>query len=206
MRGFPASSVSGGRWTRRTGRSHAAVSSSAGAEEYDRNVAFGPGLVRVVVGPLRRHGPPHALLVFGRPGTRPDGKDLVSDLDLHVGMRDQVLVPSGMRRRATVRRYDDVVVAVPTVDERELPGLAGLPGRRVKDEAVRAVPVVPHLAAGGLVLSDVLVAKQTVVRHAARVPRPRSGGDPPSSDGRHRTTVDHVFASVDRGCAVGCEE
>src|SRR5204863_9071979 len=26
------------------------------------------------------------------------------------------------------------------------------------------------------------------------------------SGGRHRTTVDHVFASVDRGCAVGCEE
>src|SRR5437667_10009082 len=134
-------------------------SSSAGAEQHDRNVAFGPGLVLVVVGPLRRHGRPHTLLVFGRPGAGPDGEDLVPHLDLHLGVRDQVLVPSGVLRRATLRRHDDEVIAVPTVDERELPGLAGLPGRRVKDENVRAVPVVPHLAAGRLVLPDVLVAK-----------------------------------------------
>src|SRR5438477_6863875 len=133
--------------------------SSAGAEQHYRNVALGPGLVLVVLGPLRRHGRPHTLLVFGRPGARPDGEDLVPHLDLHVGVGHQVLVPSGVLRRATLRRYDDVVIAVPTVDERELPGLAGLPGRRVQDEAVRAIPVVPHLAAGGLVLSDVLVAK-----------------------------------------------
>src|SRR3989475_5718690 len=180
-------------------------SSSAGAEQHDRNVALGPGLVLVVFGPLRRHGRPHALLVFGRPGARPDWEDLVPHLDLHVGVRDQVLVPSGVLRGATLRRHDDVVIAVPTVDQRELPGLAGLPGGRVQDEAVRAVPVVPHLAAGGLVLSDVLVTKEAVVRHAAGLPRPRRGSDPPTieetSDGRHRPTVDHVFASVDRGCA-----
>ena len=34
---------------------------------------------------------------------------------------------------------------------------------------------------GGLVLSDVLVAKWTVVRPVARVPRPRGGGIPLTS-------------------------
>src|SRR5439155_1118318 len=80
-------------------RDHAAFdASSAGAEQHDGNVAFGPGLVLVVVGPLRRHGRPHTLLVFGRPGARPDGEDLVPHLDLHVGVCDQVLVPSGVLR------------------------------------------------------------------------------------------------------------
>src|SRR6266404_6494963 len=87
-------------------------SSSAGAEQHDRNVALGPGLVLVVFGPLRRHGRPHALLVFGRPGARPDREDLVPHLDLHVGVRDQVLVPSGVLRRA---RHQTVGTVPPSI-------------------------------------------------------------------------------------------
>src|SRR3989449_5976761 len=132
---------------------------STGAEQHDRNVALGPGLVLVVLGPQRRHGGPDALLVFGRPGARPDGQDLVPHLDLHVGVRDQVPVPSGVLRRAPLRCHDDVVIAVPTVDERELPDLAGPSARRLQDEDGRTVPVVPDLAAGGFVLPDVLGAE-----------------------------------------------
>jgi len=105
------------------------------------------------------HGGPDALLVFGRPGARPGGQDLVPHLDLHVGVRDQVPVPSGVLRRAPLRCHDDVVIAVPTVDERELPDLAGPSARRLQDEDGRTVPVVPDLAAGGLVLPDVLGAE-----------------------------------------------
>ena len=93
------------------------------------------------------------------PGARPDGQDLVPHLDLHVGVRDQVPVPSGVLRRAPLRCHDDVVIVVPTVDERELPDLAGPSARRVQDEDGRTVPVVPDLAAGGLVLPDVLGAE-----------------------------------------------
>src|SRR5438034_9657697 len=87
-------------------------SSSAGAEQHDRNVALGPGLVLVVFGPLRRHGRPHTLLVFGRSGARPDTEDLVSHLDLHVGLRDQVLVRSGVLRRASLRLPADVALSL----------------------------------------------------------------------------------------------
>jgi len=52
-----------------------------------------------------------------------------------------------------------MVIVVPTVDERELPDLAGPSARRVQDEGGRTVPVVPDLAAGGLVLPDVLGAE-----------------------------------------------
>src|SRR5438876_10463117 len=81
-------------------------SSSAGAEQHDRNVALGPGLVLVVFGPLPRHGRPHALLVFGRPGARPDWYDLVPHLDLQAGVRAQLLVPSEAPPGASLRRPD----------------------------------------------------------------------------------------------------
>src|SRR6266516_6180005 len=175
--------------------------SSARAEQHNRNVALGPGLVRVVLGPLRRHDRPDAPLVLGRPGAGPDGEDLVPHLDLDVGVRDQVPVPSGVFGRSTLRCHDDVVITVPTIDERELPGLAGLPTGRVQDEAVGAIPVVTHLAARRFVLPDVLVTKEAVVRHAVRVPRPRRGSDPPSRDddvvrNGHRRHAGHVARHV----------
>src|SRR5262249_40466959 len=52
---------------------------------------------------------------------------------------------------------------------RELPDGPGFPTDRVQDETVRPVPVVTHLAASRLVASDMLVAEEAVVRHAARV-------------------------------------
>src|ERR1051325_1562204 len=143
---------------------------SARAEQHDRNVALGAGLVLVVLGPLRRHDRPDAPLVRGRRGASPDGEDLVPHLDLDVGVRKQVLVPTGIFGRSTLRCYEDVVGTIPTIDERELPGLAGLPTRRVQDEATGAIPVVTHLATGRFVLLDVLVAKEAVIRHAARLP------------------------------------
>src|SRR5262249_58521520 len=123
-------------------------------------------------------GRPYALLVGGRSRACSDGYDPVPHLDFHLRMRKQVAVPSRILRRAAPRRDDDVVVAVAPVDERELPGLAGLPTRRVEDQAMRAVPVVAHRAAGRLVLSDVLVTKETAVRHGTNVPRARARGDP----------------------------
>src|SRR5438093_4082020 len=158
------------------------VEDSARAEQHNRNVALGPGLVLVVLGPLRRHDRPDASLVLARPGTGPDGEDLVPHLDLHVGVGDQVPVPSGIVGRPTLRCHDDVVLTVPTIDERELPDLTGLPTGRVQDETVHAIPVVTHFAARRFVLPDVLVTKEAVVRHAARVPRPRRGSDPHRRD------------------------
>src|SRR5581483_9376189 len=121
-----------------------------------------------------------------------------ADLDLDVGMRDQVLVPSRIFRRATLRGDDDEPVAVPTIDERELPRASGLPAGRMQDEAVRAVPVVAYLAAGCLVLPNVLVAEEAVVWHAAYVPRARRRRDPPP-DGSSPTATPSTRAR--RPCA-----
>src|SRR5947209_3722056 len=77
--------------------------SSARAEQHDRNVPLGPGLVGVVVGPLLRHDRPDAALLLGRRRAGPDGEDLVAHLDLDVGVRDQVSVPSRVLRRSTLR-------------------------------------------------------------------------------------------------------
>ena len=63
-------------------------------QQDDRDVARGVRLVGVVVWPLRGHGRPHALLVRGRSGAGGDGDDLVPHLDLHVRVREQVLVPA----------------------------------------------------------------------------------------------------------------
>src|SRR5205085_12426307 len=69
---------------------------------------------------------------------------------------------------------EDVVLTIATIDERELPGLARLPTRRVEDEAGGAVPVVTHLPACHFVLLDVFVSEEAVVWHSARVSRARS--------------------------------
>src|SRR5437867_144104 len=118
------------------------VVDSARAEQHNRNVALGPGLVLVVLGPLRRHDRPDAPLVLWRSGTGCDGENLVPHLNLNVGVRNQVLVPSGVFRRSTLRCHEDVVITASTIDERELLGLAGLPtAGRVQDEDARTVPV-----------------------------------------------------------------
>src|SRR5262249_4435763 len=79
-----------------------------------------------------------------------------------------------------LRRDDHVVVAAATVDQRELAGVSALPAGRVEDEAVRSVPVVAHLAASGLVLADVLVAKESAVVHGVSVPHAGRWVDPQS--------------------------
>ena len=129
-------------------------------------------------GPLLRHDGPQALLLRCRRGAGLDRDHLVPHLDLHVRMGDQVLVPARMVRRPTLRRHEEVVVAVAPVDERELRGLPGFPTGRVQDQAVCAVPVVTHLAAGRFVLADVLVTEEAEVRHGATVTRSEGIGDP----------------------------
>src|SRR5262249_11388518 len=143
----------------------------------------GARLVLVVVGPLLRHDRPDAPLVRGRTRAGSRGEDLVPHLDLDLGVRDQVLVPAGIVGRAALRGHEDVVVAVPTVDERVLPGLARLPAGRVQDEAGRPVPVVTHLAARRFVPADVLVTKEAVVWHARRLPRLHGRSDSPRPAG-----------------------
>src|SRR5262249_31365188 len=125
---------------------------------------------------------------------RSHGKDLVPDLDLHVRVRDEVSVPAGILRRAALRRDHDEVAPVAAVDERELPGLAGVPALRVENEAVRAVPVVTDLAARRFVRPDGLGPKEDVVRHAATVARGRRRSAPPVD--RRRQTVGAVPPSI----------
>src|SRR5262249_49356289 len=121
----------------------------------------------VVVGPLCRHDRPDAPLLVGCRGARSHGDDPVPYLDVHVGMRDQVPVPSGVLGRPALRGNQDVVVPVATIDERELPRVPRPATDRVQDETGGPVPVVADLAARRLVLPDVIVTKETEVRHGA---------------------------------------
>src|SRR5262249_40168186 len=120
-----------------------------------------------VPGPLLHHDWPDALLVLrtARPGG--DRDEFVPHLDLHLGVRHQVLVPAGMVWCTAFRCDQHVVVAVAPIDERELPRLAGLAARSVQHEAARTVPIMTDFAAGRFILAYVLVAEKTVVRHAA---------------------------------------
>src|SRR5580704_10692861 len=139
-------------------------------EQYYWNVAFRSGLVLVVVGPFLRHDRPHALLLFGRRSPRPDLNHFVPDLDLYIGMGEQVFVPSRMVGRAPLRRDNQIGVAFAPVYQRELFRLAGFPPDRMQHQNAGVVPIVAGLAAGRLVLADVFVTKQAEVRHKRRLP------------------------------------
>src|SRR5207245_3594304 len=97
-------------------------------------------------------------------------------------------------RRSPLRGHEDVVIPVATIDERKLPRRAGLPTRRMQDETGRVVPVMTDLAARRFVLADVLVTKEAVVSHVARVSRPRSRRDPGTADGTDELGADAVTA------------
>src|SRR5260370_35431062 len=84
----------------------------------DRNLATGVLLMLVE---LRHHfalrvEQPVALLTFDLSSF---GLELLAaDLDRHLGMRDEVVVPARIFRRTALRRDDDVAVAVLAVDQR----------------------------------------------------------------------------------------
>src|SRR5207249_9460021 len=98
-------------------------------------------------------------------------------------------------RRCPRWSHEDVVIPVATIDERELPRRAGLPTRRMQDEAGRVIPVMTDLAARRFILADVFVTKEAVVSHVARVSRPRSRRDPGTADGTDEPGADAVTAS-----------
>src|ERR1700730_6399446 len=63
---------------------------------------------------------------------------LAPDLDRDLGMRDEVVIPGRVGRRATLGGDDDVVVAVARVHDRGFPNLAGLGSRGGEDYEVAA--------------------------------------------------------------------
>jgi hypothetical protein len=67
-------------------RADAPVKPLTRREQHHGDVAFRSGLVLVIVGPLRCHDRPHALLLFSRRSPRPDRNHFVPHLDLHIGM------------------------------------------------------------------------------------------------------------------------
>src|SRR5262245_6680447 len=81
-------------------------------------------------------------------------------------MRDEVEVPVGMRRPATLRGDDDIVVALTPEDERRRvlrPRLA--PARREQEDRRALAPDVADLAVGLDIAADVLVAEEVVIAH-----------------------------------------
>src|SRR5690606_27663141 len=135
-------------------------------------------LVLVVVGPLRGHRRPHALLVLGAAGARDHRDDLVPHLDLAVRVGDEVLVPARVLRRAALRRDEHEVVAVASVDERVLPDLSRLSSLPAQDQAAGAVPVVSCFPAGRFVLADVLVTEEAEVGHGCEPATSRAATEP----------------------------
>src|SRR5208283_3428601 len=155
-------------------------------EQHHGDVAFRSGLVLVIVGPLRCHDRPHALLFFGRRSPRQDRNHFVPHLDLHIGVGKQVFVPPRMVGSATLRSDNQIVVALAPVDQRELFRLARFPPDRMQHQTAGVVPIVANPTAGRLVPADVLVSEQAVVRHGQRMP--------PWQPSRHygRCTRDHL--------------
>jgi hypothetical protein len=96
-------------------------------------------------------------LALGHPGTR--AELIALDLDADLGSLGEVLEPAGMVGRAALRRDDDRRVAVEPVDERRR-GLVARPaaGSRQQQDRRAFLPVVPDLAVGLPVATDVLLA------------------------------------------------
>jgi hypothetical protein len=88
----------------------------------------------------------------------------VPDLNLDVGIRNQVEVPGRMPRRTAFGGLDQKVVAVPSVDQRALPLPARAPTRRRQDQRLRPLPVVTLLASGRKISIDMLLSDE---RHQA---------------------------------------
>jgi len=64
-------------------------------------------------------------------------KLLRAHLNLGLAMLHQIMVPAGMRRRAALRRRDDVALTITVVDERRCAQLAAFgPARRKEQEVV----------------------------------------------------------------------
>ena len=81
------------------------------------------------------------------------GEGLGAVLDGDLGMRLEVVVPVGVRRRATLRREDVEVVTFDQCDERRLAQLPGLSADGVEDDE-RGVAELRGLAAVGAELRD----------------------------------------------------
>jgi hypothetical protein len=104
-------------------------------------------------------GPQRRLLLVGRVAGA-HLVHLVADLHLCLRIGLEVQVPGRWSVRAALRRDDQQIVAVATVDQRVVALLAGLAPGRGEDERLRPLPVVAHLATGLPVAADVLVTEQ----------------------------------------------
>jgi hypothetical protein len=107
--------ASSAKWSK---RDNLIVSLLHAFKNYDRNLATGLLLILVE---LRHHfglrvEESVALLTFDL--SRLGLELLAPDLDRHLGMREEVVVPARIFRRTTLRRNDDVAVAVLAVNQR----------------------------------------------------------------------------------------
>src|SRR5438067_7433294 len=122
---------------------------TAGALEHDdRDLALGLVHVVVVRRPDLGHRRPETVALVAAGCARPCGELLVLDLQLHLGMLDEVPVPPGVLRRAALRGDDDVAVAVAAEDERRRAGVARAATGRRQQQDRHAVPDVADLAVG----------------------------------------------------------
>src|SRR5262245_50652747 len=131
------------------------------ALQYDHgDLAPGPLLVLVVVGPAGEHGAPELGLLLRRRRPGPSLEPIALDLDLDSGRRLQVEIPRRVPVGAAPRGHHQVVVAVATVDQRGAELLAGPPAGGGEDEDGRAVPLVADVTVGLDVPLDVLLPEQ----------------------------------------------
>src|SRR5262245_18156515 len=114
-----------------------------------------------------------------------------------------------MLRRAAFGRNQHVVLAVTAVNKRDFMDHPRPAPPRVEDQTTRAVPIVTDLAARGLVLPNVRISEQTIIRHGAYLaiftapwrphqPGPVRGGSSSRRSngcGRHTTLSERTVAA-----------
>ena len=128
----------------------------SGLQNDDRDVAIGPRLIPVVLGPDLCHRGPETLFFFRCCDSCRSVEFVGADLNVHFRIGDEVQVPERVVLVAALGSNDEVVVAIGAVDERVPTLVAGFaPGCR-EHESAHPVPLVAPLAVGLDVLPGVL--------------------------------------------------
>src|SRR5712671_5033663 len=112
-------------------------------EDHDRNLARRPLLILLIRRPDRGHRLPQGWLLRRRRRAGARFEAIRHDLHLHDRLRDEVLVPARVLRRAAARGDDEIVVAGAAVDQRRRPRLAGAPAGRRQEQGGDALPDMP---------------------------------------------------------------
>src|SRR5665809_147400 len=127
-----------------------------GLQNDDRDVAIGPRLIPVVLGPDLCHRGPEALFFLSWRNSGRSVELLGADLNVHIRIGDEVQVPERVALVAALRSNDEIVAAIGAVDERVPTLVAGFAAGSREHESAYAVPLVAPLAVGLDVLPGVL--------------------------------------------------